>query len=149
MSVSTSTTLSLIKFLYSNKLYLFMLRYDHLGDTLTIVYDEILIRKIDKEDAHLTTVVGINSTRAVKHSNTFFQSQSATRSNLCLKTLRQCDIQSRRYEPALHRAQYHRLFKISAYIHSGTHWRSILRQLLVSFVYNLHLCHVVFGYFSK
>ena len=71
VSVSTSAALSLIEFLNNDKLCLLMTRYHHLRNTLAVVHDKLLLRQVDKADAHLTAIVGINGTWRVDDSSVF------------------------------------------------------------------------------
>ena len=61
---------------------------NHLGDALTIVDDEVLLRQVDEYHTYLTTIVGVDGSRCVQHGQSMLQCQSATRAHLCLITLR-------------------------------------------------------------
>ena len=141
MPIATGTALCFIKYLNDLKHSLFMTRNDHLGNTLTIIYDKILLRQIDEHHTYLTTIVSIHRPRGIQHRNTLFQGQSTTRANLCLKAFRQRNIQSCRNEPALHRLQDYWSLQISPQIHPRALHSGILRQRLMSFVDNLDLEH--------
>ena len=86
MSESAFATFRLVEHLHGNELSLLMTGNDHLGNTLTILNDEILLRKINKDHTNLTTIVSIDGTWGIQHSNAFLQSQTATGPYLSLIT---------------------------------------------------------------
>lgn len=101
MSEPSCSTLRLIERFHLVPFHLFMLSHNHLGNTLTIIDDEGLIREIDKDDTDFSTIVSVNSSRRIQHSDPFLNGQSAARSHLRLKSLRQRDEKSGRYQTTL------------------------------------------------
>ena len=57
MSVTTCTTLRLVQSLYHHHFALLTTGDYHLGDALTIVDDDVLLREVDQHDTNLTTMV--------------------------------------------------------------------------------------------
>ena len=118
VSETSGTTFSLAKNLYLTPLYLFMASYYHLRNAFTICDDKRLIGEVDKNHAHLTTIVGINCTWRIEHSNTLLYCKSATRSHLSLKTRRKSKKKSCRYKYTLQWLQFYRLVKVCPQIHT-------------------------------
>ena len=126
-----------------------MARNHHLGDTLTILYDEILLREVDEHHAHLTAIVGVHRSRGIQHGDAFLQGQSTTWAHLCLVTLGQGNMQSCRDESALQWFQRDGLVYIRSEVHASTEFRGILWQWLVTLVYNFYLQHALKFHFNS
>ena len=77
MSIASFATFGLVEHLHSHKLSLFVPGDNHLGDALSVVHDKILLREVDEQHAHLTTIVGIDRPRGVEYRDTLLQGQSA------------------------------------------------------------------------
>ena len=112
---------------------------DHLGDALSVVHDEILLRQVDEQHAHLTTIVGIDRPRGVEYRDTLLQGQSAAGSHLGLITCGQGDVQTCRDESPLQRFQHDRRIEIGPQVHACTLRCGILRQGLMTFVHDFDL----------
>ena len=78
MTIATSTSFGLVKFLNHHEVCLFMFGYHHLCYALAWLNGEGLVGEVNQYHAYLATIVGINGARGVKHSNAVLQSQSAT-----------------------------------------------------------------------
>ena len=141
MPIAAGTTLCLIEHLNSLKHSLLMTCNHHLCNAFPILYDKVLLRQIDKHDAYLTAIVGIDCPGGIQDGDTFLQGQSTTWTDLCFVALRQRNIQTGWNEPALQRLQGDWRLQISPQIHSRTLCGGILRQRLMSFVDNLNLEH--------
>ena len=141
MAVTTFTTFCLVEFLDNNEVTLLMAGYHHLGDALTVVDDEILLRQVDKHHANLSTIVCIDGSWCVQHGQPMLQGQTTTWTYLRFIALWQGDVQTCRYQATLHRMQGNGRIKIGAQIHSGTLWRSVCRQLLVPAVDDFNFDH--------
>ena len=87
MSVATSTTFRLVKFLNQLELSLFVAGDYHLGNPFSGIDDEVLLRQVDEHDTHLATVISINGTRSVQNGKTVLQRQTATGTYLSLVAL--------------------------------------------------------------
>ena len=57
MPVASFATFRLIEHLHSDELSLLMTGDHHLSDPLPVIHDEVLIRQVNQQYAHLTTVV--------------------------------------------------------------------------------------------
>ena len=77
----------------------------HLGDTLSGLDHEGLVRKIHKKRPEFPAIVRIHSAGRIEHSDTVLHSQAAAWSHLTLKALRQSNIQACRYKHTLERLQ--------------------------------------------
>lgn len=113
----------------------------HLGNALAIVDNKVLLRQVYQADPYLAAIVGINGARCIKNGYPMLQRQAAARPDLSLKPYGQSNMQARRNEPPLERAEHYRLVKIGTNIHTGTLLRSIGRQLLMSLIDNFYLNH--------
>ena len=63
MTVASGTALRLVELFHHHKLALFMARNHHLGNALAVFDDEILLREVDEQHAHLSAIVGIDGSR--------------------------------------------------------------------------------------
>ena len=113
----------------------------HLGNALTVVDDEVLLRQVNQHYANLTTIVGINGSGCIQHGQSVLQGQSAAGTHLGFVALGQCDVQTSRNQTTLHRMQRDRRIEVRTQIHSCTLWRSVCGQLLVPTVDDLNLNH--------
>ena len=143
MSVTTCTTLRLVQSLYHHHFALLTTGDYHLGDALTIVDDEVLLREVDQHDTNLTTIVGIDGTWGVQHGQSMLQGQSTTWAHLCFITFGQCDIQSGGYQAALLGTHGDRLFEVGTQVHASTLRCGVCGQRLVSAIDYLYLYHVL------
>ena len=89
-----------------------MSSHHHLCDTLSILDDEIHIRKVDQYNADLPPIVCIDGARGVEHGDSFFQRQPAPWTNLSFKALRECDKQPRWNETTFQRTECNGLVKV-------------------------------------
>ena len=139
MPIAAFAAFSLVQHLYGHELALFVPGDDHLCDALSVVHDEIFLREVYQQHAHLSAIVGIHRTRRVQHRDPFLQGQSAARSHLSLVACRQGDVQPCRDESPLHGLQHHGRIQISPQVHARTLRRSILRQWLMTLVHDFDL----------
>lgn len=142
MSVTSFAALCLVELFYDDEVALLMTGNDHLCDALAIVDDKIFGREVDEYDAHLSAVVGINGSRSVQHRQSVLQGQSAARTDLCLVTLGQCDVQAGGNQTALQGMQRDGRIQIGTQVHAGTLRRGICGQLLMPTIYYLNLNHL-------
>ena len=70
MTITTFATFGLIQNLYRYELTLLVTRNHHLGNTLTILNNKVLVRQVDEHHTYLATIVGIDSTWGVKYGDT-------------------------------------------------------------------------------
>ena len=90
MSVAAFTAFRLIQHLNRQECSLLMTGNHHLGNALSVLYDKRLLRQIYQHHTNLTTIIRIDSARCIQYRDTLLQSQSASRSYLCLIANRQC-----------------------------------------------------------
>ena len=90
MSIASFATFGLVEHLHSHKLSLFVPGDDHLGDALSVVHDKVLLREVDEQHAHLTTIVGIDRPRGVEYRDTLLQARLALRSMPALCAVAYC-----------------------------------------------------------
>ena len=74
---------------------------DHLGDPISHPDRKRLFPKIDQDNAYLSPVIGIDRPRAIHHSDSISEGQSASRPDLAFKSLRNGDRNSRGNKPSL------------------------------------------------
>ena len=139
MSETTRAAFRFVQYLNFFPYSLFVARNDHLCNTLPIFYDKRLSRKIYQDDANLTTVICIDGTGRIQHSNPFLQSQSAPRTNLRLKSLWQSYEQSCRNQASLHGSQRDRFGNISADIHSCRKFGRVCGKRVLRFIDYLYV----------
>ena len=72
MPIATSPAFCFIEHLNGFKHNLFVTSNDHLGNTLTIFHNEVLLRKIYEHNAHLTAIVSIHRAWGIKHCDPLF-----------------------------------------------------------------------------
>ena len=101
MTVASGASLCVVKNLHRLKNCLLTAGYNHLSHTLAVVHHELLIRKVDKQDANLSTIIGVDSAWRVYHSDAMLICKSAAWAHLCLVAFRQSDVQSGWNEAAL------------------------------------------------
>ena len=101
MSISAFAALCLVEHFHLDEFALLMAGNNHLGNTLTVVHNEVVLRQIDEQNADFTAIIGIDGTWGIQYGDTFLQRQSAARPYLCLVAGRQGDVQSRGNEPPL------------------------------------------------
>ena len=126
--------------LYLNNFRLLMSGDNHLGDTLAVVDDEVLLREVDEDDANLTAVVGINGAGRVEHRDTLLQRQSATRTHLCFIAGRQLHEKACLHQSALEGFEDDRAVgKKSSEVHACRLGCLIFGQRVMAGVYKLNL----------
>ena len=76
MSISAFATFSFIKTFHLNEFPLFVLGNNHLCNTLPLIYNEIFLREIDEQYHDFTTIVCIDCSRSIEHSNAMLQSKT-------------------------------------------------------------------------
>ena len=139
MPIASFTPFSLVEHVHRHEQSLIVSGDDHLGDALSVVHDEILLRQVDEQHAHLTTIVGIDRSRGVEYRDTLLQGQSTAGPHLGLIACWQGNVQSRRDESPLHGFQHDRRIEIGPQVHAGTLRCGILRQWLMTFVHDFDL----------
>jgi len=127
MSVSAFTALCFIQYFYFDEFGFFVACNDHLGNTLTIIDNEIFLRQVDKYYAYLTAIIGVDGAWCVKNGDTFLQGQSTAWAYLCLETYGQGNMQSRWDEFSFQRFQRNGCVEVGSEVHSGTLFCGILR----------------------
>ncbi len=85
MAEAACTTLRIIQHFHFLPCSLFVACYYHLRNAFSVFYHESLRRKIYKDNANLSTIIGINRSRRVQYRDTFLNSQTTARAHLCLK----------------------------------------------------------------
>ena len=105
MSKSAFAANRLIQYLNRLPADLLMTGYNQLGDAFTILNDEWLAGDIDQDNANLSTIVGINRSRAVEHRNPIFQGQATAWTYLGLVTCGQSHKETRRHQATLKRSK--------------------------------------------
>ncbi len=68
-----------------------MARYDHLANSVAIMYGERLVGEIDEDGANLPTVIGIDGARRIENSDATLGSETAAGAYLRLEALRELD----------------------------------------------------------
>ena len=63
MPISSFATNRLVEHLNRLKISLFVSGNHHLGDALTILYDEVFLREVDLYHAYLTAIIGVDGAR--------------------------------------------------------------------------------------
>ena len=144
MSVAALATLRLVEYFNLQELALLMACDDHLGNAFTVVDDKILCREVDEQYSNFATVVSVNRSWCIQHCNALFQRQTAAWTYLSLIAFGQCDMQSRRYQSPLHGVQCDGCVQIGPQIHTGTLWRGIRRQGLMSLIYDFYFHTLLF-----
>ena len=135
MAVTALTTFGLTKYFYFNELGSLVAGDDQLSYALAVVNNEVLIGEVNEHDANLTTVVGIDSTRGVKHGDAMLQGQATAGTHLCLITRREGDVQTRGNKPTFQWTEHDWLVNVGTEIHASTLRRGILRQGLMAAVH--------------
>ena len=95
-----------------------------------------LIHKL--HDTHLTTVIGIDGSRSIQHTNALLDGQTTARTNLRFKALRQGHINTGRNQTTLQRLQGNRLIQIGTKVHACRLLGSILRQRMLRLIDDLY-----------
>ena len=84
VTITTRTTLRVIKCFHHLKYALLVACNNHLGNAFTVIDDEIRVGKVHEQHHEFTAVVGIYRSRSVENRDAMLQSKSAARANLCL-----------------------------------------------------------------
>ena len=119
-------------------LYLFVACHNHLRNALAILDYKIGIRKINKNNANLATLVGIDCAGRIKYGDALLQSQAAARSHLSLVSFGKGNAQACRYKTSLQWFQYDWFGYVGTQIHACRQSGSIRRQRVMRFIYYLN-----------
>ena len=87
MPITASSTFGLVQGFYWFKDSLLVACYHHLCNALALVDYKISVGKIDQQHHNLSTIVSIDSSRRVEHSDAMLQRQPTTRTYLRLVAL--------------------------------------------------------------
>jgi len=68
--------------------YCLMSGNNHLANSLPIVHGKSLVGMVNENNAYLTPIIGIDSTRGIQNRNTRFEGQAASGANLGLISCR-------------------------------------------------------------
>ena len=141
VSETSRASLGVAQHFHLHHFGLLMSRDDHLADTLPGGNGLRLVAQVDKDNPHLSAVVGVNRPRAVQHGESALKCQAAARTNLRLVALRQFNEQTRRQQSPLHRQKGNLLAKVTPYIHSRRLRALIPRQRIIAFIddFQLHI----------
>lgn len=107
---------------------------DHLSDALTVVERKGLLGEIDHKDLQLTTIIRIDSPRAIGQGNTMLQCKSTTRSDLRFVAFGDLKEEARGNKAALERLQYNRLREISTDVHASSTRCGVVRSRMVRLI---------------
>ena len=146
MTEASGTSLRLGKYLYGFPFCLLVAGDDHLGNALAVLDDKRLVREIDKDDAYLATIVGINSAGSIEHSDAVLDGKATARTHLSLVTRRQSHEQTRRNKAALQGLQLYGRLDIGTKVHTSRLRRGILRQWMMTAIDYLYF-HIVMLYY--
>src|SRR4030043_1458013 len=80
---------------------------DHLGNPVSITDGERFLAEIDQEDTDLSSVIGIDGSRRIDDADSLLDGESASRSDLAFKSLRNSNRDSRGDQLSLSRDQGH------------------------------------------
>ena len=141
MSVSALASFCGIQLVHEDKFCLLMPRNNHLSNALSVVDDKVFGRHVHEQNTDFTAIIGIYRAGGIKHGDTVFESQTASRTHLSLVSRRQCNVQSGGYQTPFQRMQYHSPADIRPQVHSGTLFRGIRRQRLMTLVYDFYTYH--------
>ena len=84
VSKAAGAALGVRQLLYLHNFSLLMSGDDHLGDALAVVDDEVILREINKYNAYLAAVVGVDGAGRVEHRDALLQRQAAAGPHLRL-----------------------------------------------------------------
>src|SRR4051812_28056116 len=112
--------------------------YDHLCDPVAMLHSEWLRPEIDQQYLDLSAIIGINSTRRVKHRNPMLVSQAAPGPDLRLIICRKFNIQAGRNQDPLQGVDYHWLIDNSAQVSTCRHFSLVCRQGEIACVLDLY-----------
>ena len=145
VSEAAGATLGVGELLHLYYLGLLVAGDDHLGDAFAVGDDEVLLREVDEDDAHLAAVVGVDGAGRVEHRDALLQRQTAAGPHLRLVARRQLHEEARLHKTAFHRPQRNRsLGQVRPEIHPRRLRRLILGQRMVTAVDYLYLHSTMF-----
>ena len=107
---------------------------DHLSDALAVVERKGLLGEIDHKDLQLTTIIRIDSPRAIGQGNTMLQRKSTTRSDLRFVAFRDLKEKTRGNKAAPERLQYNWLREISTDIHTCSTRCGVVRSRMLRLI---------------
>jgi len=127
-SESTFTPFGMVQFCGSLPFYMLMCSHDHLRNALSGIDLYSIRGQIDHNDPYLSAVIGIYGSGTVQDPDPLFDSQTATRSDLCLIPGRKFNIQSGRYQSPFERLQRNTVGNICPQVHPCRQGRCVIRQ---------------------
>ena len=128
MAEAACASLGVVKGIDGEPLHSLVPRDDHLTDAFTVLDGLWLVAEVSDDDAHLATIVGIDSSWGVEHGEAALERESAAWSDLTLISLWQCYVDARVQHGALQWLQGDRLIEPRPQVHARTERRAISRQ---------------------
>lgn len=142
MTEASGTSLRLGKNLHSLPFGLLVAGDDHLGNALAVLDEERLVGEIDKDDADLATIVGIDGAGSVEDGDAVLDGKTTAGAHLSLVARRQSHEETRRHKAALQGLQLYGRLDIGTKVHTCRLRRGILRQWMMTAIDYLyfHIC---------
>ena len=148
MSEASCASFGLGKYLYGFPFCLLVSCNDHLGNALAVLDEKRLVGEIDKDDADLATIVGIDGAGSVEDSDAVLDGKTTAGAHLSLVARRQSHEETRRYKAALQGLQLYGRLDIGTKVHTSRLRRGILRQWMMTAIDYLYFHIVMLNYIS-
>lgn len=132
MTEAAGTSFRFGKYLYGFPFRLLVAGDDHLGDALAVLDEKRLVGEVDKDDADLATIVGIDGAGSVENCDAVLDGKAAARTNLSLVARRQSHEEARGDKAALQGLQRYGRLDVGTKVHTCRLRRGILRQRMVA-----------------